>query len=196
MLIENLTDEINRLGYKHWSFAGSIVDWYYFAGQIMVKDFDIITSDSFEPKYTCPTFGPRTSHRFMGRAIDVFGGEPSPTIMPTIDERIEKIKWLQTIYADRQDRYELLLQRYEAIKNGEPITSPRTEQTSRIQPAKSCTHRGEELRTMTSDLCGTRGHQLPVYACGLHGECTHRQICHRQEVRACVGCTDGPWAPI
>jgi len=61
---------------------------------------------------------------------------------------------------------------------------------------KSCQHRGDQLRTMTSDLCGTRGHNLPVYACELHGECTHRQVCKGQDaaVRICVGCSDGPWA--
>jgi hypothetical protein len=61
---------------------------------------------------------------------------------------------------------------------------------------KSCPHRGDQLRTMTSDLCGTRGHDLPVYACDLHGECTHRQVCKGQDaaVRICVGCSDGPWA--
>jgi hypothetical protein len=61
---------------------------------------------------------------------------------------------------------------------------------------KSCTHRGDQLRTMTSDLCGTRGHNLPVYSCDLHGECTHRQVCKGQDaaVKICVGCSDGPWA--
>ena len=61
---------------------------------------------------------------------------------------------------------------------------------------KSCTHRGDQLRTMTSDLCGTRGHDLPVYSCAVYGECTHRQVCKGQDeaVRICVGCSDGPWA--
>ena len=63
-------------------------------------------------------------------------------------------------------------------------------------PPKSCEHRGDQLRTMRSDICGSRGQAIPVYACGLHGECTHRQACHGQDpsVRVCIGCDDGPWA--
>ena len=65
-----------------------------------------------------------------------------------------------------------------------------------VQLAKSCPPRGDQLRTMTSDICGTRGHAVPVYACAMHGECTHRQACKGQDasVRICLGCTDGPWA--
>ena len=65
-----------------------------------------------------------------------------------------------------------------------------------VAELRDCPHRGEQVRTMTSDLCGTRGHNLPVYACELHGECTHRQVCRGQDaaVRICVGCSDGPWA--
>lgn len=64
------------------------------------------------------------------------------------------------------------------------------------QPAKSCPHRGDQFRTMTSDICGQRGHAIPVYACDVHGECTHRQACKGQDasVRICLGCVDGPWA--
>jgi hypothetical protein len=64
------------------------------------------------------------------------------------------------------------------------------------QGAKQCRHRGEQARTMTSNICGSRGQAIPVYACGLHGECTHRQACHGQDksVRICIGCDDGPWA--
>jgi hypothetical protein len=67
---------------------------------------------------------------------------------------------------------------------------------SKVTTPKSCDYRGEQVRTMTSDLCGTRGHELPVYACELHGECTHRKVCRGQDaaVRICVGCSDGPWA--
>jgi hypothetical protein len=62
--------------------------------------------------------------------------------------------------------------------------------------AKECPHRGEQVRTMTSDFCGTRGHDLPVFACEIHGECTHRLVCRGQEsaVKICVGCPDGPWS--
>ena len=77
-------------------------------------------------------------------------------------------------------------------KNGVEIgrIEPQTEPV-----AKTCPHRGEQLRTMTSDLCGTRGHDLPVYSCDLHGECTHRKVCRGQDesVRICIGCNDGPW---
>ena len=63
-------------------------------------------------------------------------------------------------------------------------------------PPKTCPHRGEQVRTMTSDLCGQRGKDIPVYSCGLHGECTHGQVCRGQDpkVRICLTCGDGPWA--
>jgi hypothetical protein len=61
---------------------------------------------------------------------------------------------------------------------------------------KTCGHRGDQIRTMTSDICGSRGQNLPVYSCELHGECTHRQVCKGQDdsVAICVGCDDGPWS--
>lgn len=67
--------------------------------------------------------------------------------------------------------------------------------TNRPTPL-SCDHRGEQLRTMTSDLCGQRGKNIPVYYCRLHGECTHGQVCKGQDpsVRICLTCDDGPWA--
>ena len=62
--------------------------------------------------------------------------------------------------------------------------------------SRTCPHRGDQLRTMTSDLCGQRGHNLPVYSCQLHGECTHSKVCRGQDpaVKICIGCPDGPWA--
>jgi hypothetical protein len=70
------------------------------------------------------------------------------------------------------------------------------EQAALVQLANTCQHRGDQIREMTSDICGTRGHAIPVYACELHGECTHRQACKGQDasVRICLGCGDGPWA--
>lgn len=66
----------------------------------------------------------------------------------------------------------------------------------RAKPEKTCQHRGDQIRTMTSDLCGQRGHNIPVYSCALHGECTHGQACKGQDksVRICITCEDGPWA--
>jgi len=76
-----------------------------------------------------------------------------------------------------------------------PATSaPRPDR--KPKPATVCQHRGDQIRTMTSDLCGTRGHNLPVYSCELHRECTFGKVCRGQDaaVRICVGCEDGPWA--
>jgi hypothetical protein len=79
------------------------------------------------------------------------------------------------------------------MRNRQRITIRRGQVATEV---KSCPHRGDQVRTMTSDLCGTRGHNLPVYSCELHGECTHRQVCKGQDaaVKICVGCSDGPWA--
>ena len=179
-LIERISAEVDTR-FRSWAFRGSLVDWHYFDGQVLIKDFDIVTSDPFEPAYVCPTYGPRFHWKFMGRAIDVFyEADPGPR-MQTIEARVERIKWLATKYPDRQTKYQDLLERYARLQDPQ---------------RKSCPHRGDQLRTMTSDLCGTRGHNLPVYSCELHGECTHRQVCKGQDeaVKICVGCSDGPWA--
>ena len=62
----------------------------------------------------------------------------------------------------------------------------------------SCPQRSKEpVRLMTSDLCGSRGKDLPVYSCSIHGECTHGKVCKAQDpsVKICIGCEDGPWSP-
>jgi hypothetical protein len=186
-LIERISAEVDTR-FRNWAFRGSIVDWHYLDGQVMVKDFDIVTADPFEPDYACPTYGPRFHWKFIGRAIDVFyEADPGPR-MQTIEARVERIKWLATKYPDRQTKYQDLLERYAKLLNPDPMfTKP---------ISRTCPHRGGQLRTMTSDLCGTRGHNLPVFSCELHGECTHRQVCKGQDVsvKICVGCSDGPWA--
>jgi len=181
MLLDRIAAEVDTR-FQNWAFRGSLVDWHYLDGQVMVKDFDIVTSDPFEPQHVCHFWGPRMSWKFMGRSIDVFYEvDPGPR-MQTIEERVSRIKWLLGKYPDRQAKYHDLLERYAKLQQVRP---------------KSCPHRGEQLRTMTSDLCGTRGHNLPVYSCAVHGECTHRQVCKGQDaaVKICIGCPDGPWPP-
>jgi hypothetical protein len=157
---------------------------------VLIKDFDIVTSDPFEPAYVCPTYGPRFHWKFMGRAIDVFyESDPGPR-MQTIEARVERIKWLATKYPDRQTKYQDLLDRYARLLNpGQVVASP-----------KSCQHRGDQVATITCDQCGQgKGQAKPVYACAIHGRCTQRLERRGQEsqdppVRTCIGCPDGPWA--
>lgn len=184
-LLEKLTAIINER-FTNWQFVGSIVDWYYFDGQIWVKDFDIVTSDPFEPTYVSPIFGPRYSFRSLGRAVDVFAGEPTGWI-ETPDERVAKLHWLMDLYPSKREKYERLISAYGRLGK---VVAPQS-------TTKTCPHRGPQLRTMTSDLCGTRGHAIPVYSCEIHGECTHRQACRGQDssVVICIGCENGPWPP-
>jgi hypothetical protein len=182
-LIEMITAEVDTR-FTNWAFRGSLVDWHYLDGQVLVKDFDIVTSDPFEPNFVCPFWGPRMTWKYLGRHIDVFAeAEPGPR-MQAVESRVEKIKWLLKKYPDRRTKYEDLLARYARLAN------------PKQHAAATCQHRGDQIRTMTSDLCGSRGHEIPVYSCSIHGECTHRQACRGQDpsVRICLGCSDGPWA--
>lgn len=54
----------------------------------------------------------------------------------------------------------------------------------------SCRHQGDILRTGLGDLCGLRGHEIPIYACDLYGECAPRRFCRLQTVRNCLHCTE------
>lgn len=53
-----------------------------------------------------------------------------------------------------------------------------------------CIHRGNEVRRDESNLCGTRGEEVTIYACAKHGECSLFRYCQRQTVRSCLGCVD------
>jgi len=186
MLLDRIAAEVDTR-FQVWAFRGSLVDWHYLDGQVMVKDFDIVTSDPFEPQHVCHFWGPRMSWKFMGRSIDVFYEvDPGPR-MQTIEERVAKLKWLIEKIPSKATKYQELLGRYARLLNPGQV----------VAPIKSCPHRGDQVRTMTSDLCGTRGHNLPVYSCAVYGECTHRQVCKGQDpaVKICVGCSDGPWPP-
>jgi hypothetical protein len=65
----------------------------------------------------------------------------------------------------------------------------------------TCQHRGEQIDTIRCDQCGQgRGQDKPVYACAIHGRCTHRleqrgQRSAEVPTHYCIGCPDGPWAP-
>jgi hypothetical protein len=187
-LIERLTNEIDTK-FTNWAFRGSVVDWFYFNGQVVIKDFDVVTSDPFEPSKVCPFWGPRMGWRFLGRSVDVFH-EPDPgPRMQTIEARIERLKWLIEHIPNRAEKYQGLLDRYSllSLPQGGGLALP---------VLKSCPNRGDQIRTMTSDLCGSKGKDMPVYACLIHGECTHSKVCRAQDdsVAICVGCDDGPWS--
>jgi hypothetical protein len=187
-MIERLTEIINQR-FANWSFVGSIVDWHYFDGQVVIKDFDIITSDQFEPTHICPTLGPRTSFRALGHTVDVFQEEPTEAKIPTIEQRITKLEWLITTHPHRREKCEELIRKYQQLRAGTLGAKP-AKKTSSV-PVATCPHRGPQLRTITSAICSKKTIDLPVYACGLYGgECVHRQVCsnHDPAIRICVGC--------
>lgn len=56
--------------------------------------------------------------------------------------------------------------------------------------AYPCVHRGQVLREDTSNLCGSRGEQVRIFACAIHGECSLATYCNAQRVRTCARCGD------
>jgi len=181
MLLDRIAAEVDTR-FRNWAFRGSLVDWHYLDGQVMVKDFDIVTADPFEPTYVCDFWGPRMSWKFMGRSIDVFyEADPGPR-MQTVEGRIARLKWLIEKIPSKAAKYQAVLARYAAIKG------------------ISCHHRGEQVSTVLCDQCGQgKGQLKPVYSCSIHGLCTHRLERSNQKhldppIHTCVGCSDGPWA--
>ncbi len=179
--IEELTEQINQK-FTNWSFVGSIVDWYYLKGQILIKDFDIVTSDPFEPTYNSPFWGPRTSFVCMSRTVDVFQDTPTATKIPTIEEHLENLRWLESYDTKRADKYRKLIDHYESVINPAPPVSV---------VSSVCPHRGIQTRTLDQFICKTKTTTLDIYQCNLfEKECTHRKVCSKQdpEILICVGC--------
>ncbi len=54
----------------------------------------------------------------------------------------------------------------------------------------TCSHRGDVKRIETCELCGSIGKKVPVYACGIHGECTESRFKAGKSPHTCVGCAD------
>jgi len=59
-----------------------------------------------------------------------------------------------------------------------------------VSEAFPCNHRGNIIRQDTSNLCGTRGDQVNIHACSVHGECSISRYCQHQTVRHCMRCDD------
>jgi len=197
MLLNKIAAEVDTR-FKDWAFRGSVVDWHYFDGQVIIKDFDIVTSDPFEPQHVCHFWGPRMSWKFMGRSIDVFHeADPGPR-MQTIESRVARLRWLMERAPQRAEKCADLISRYEKLKSS--IVSPSV--SLPVVPSSSpttCRHRGGRVSTIICDQCGQgKGQEKPVYECLLHGLCTHRLEKRGQEqqtppIHICVGCEDGPW---
>lgn len=182
-MIERLSEEIDKR-FTNWSFAGSVVDWHYFGGQVLIKDFDIVTSDPFNPMKISRVFGPMTSFVALGRTVEVFRDEPSATRMPTIEQRIEKLNQLMALIPGWREKCELLILKYRQLQSGTPVS-----RISTVVPV--CPYRGEQTRTIIHATCKKRTIDVPVYSCGLFGgECVHRKYCedHDPALRVCVGC--------
>ena len=195
-MIEKLTDIINQR-FTNWSFVGSIVDWYYFNGQVLIKDFDIITSDPFEPDYISSVLGPRMSFKAMGRNVDVFQEEPTETKMPTIEQRITKLEWVISILPHRREKCESLIERYRKLgtKKPQPRKPKPTTQVKQVKQLPVCKFLGEQIETIVCNVCGEgKGQNKSVYACSIHGKCTPRQVRHGQKrlngIHVCLGCEE------
>jgi len=188
MIIDTITNHINQR-FTNWSFIGSIVDLYYLKN-IMVKDFDIITDEPFEPKHD-GFWGPRTSFSCMGRLVDVFQDTPTSTKIPTIEEHLENLRWLVTFDTNRADKYLSLIERYENLQ------TPKVKQTKQVKELPVCQFLGEQVETMLCNVCGEgKGQEKPVFSCSIHCKCTPRQVRHGQkqlyDVHVCFGCDEGP----
>lgn len=62
--------------------------------------------------------------------------------------------------------------------------------------AYQCVNRGDVVRQDTSNLCGSRGEHINVFACSVHGECSLARYCQKQTVRTCSGCSDRKSPPM
>jgi hypothetical protein len=174
--------------YKRWSFTGSIVDWHYFDGQVVIKDIDVITSDYGELDFDQSMRAERDQFRWRGKVVEVFRGTPSEGMFETPEERIEKLELVAKVFPYRAEKCRRVIERYRGGSGAVVGTSgKRRRETS----PTTCPHRGPQLRTITSAICLKKTIDLPVYACGLYGgECVHRQVCsnHDPAIRICVGC--------
>jgi hypothetical protein len=69
-----------------------------------------------------------------------------------------------------------------------------------VVESRECPHRSEQIDTIRCDQCGQgKGHDKPVYACAIHGRCTHRLEQRGQQLQevptwVCIGCNNGPWS--
>jgi hypothetical protein len=58
------------------------------------------------------------------------------------------------------------------------------------KPEAPCANRGEVLREMEGYCCGGR-QVVDVFACSVHGECTHRNTrAGKDKPKPCLGCED------
>lgn len=58
-------------------------------------------------------------------------------------------------------------------------------------PTLTCKHRGNQVRTVSCELCGAKGKLVPVYTCARHKECTWGSWTQRKDApKTCVGCLD------
>lgn len=197
-MFESLIEILNTR-YKRWSFVGSIVDFYHFDGQVMIKDFDVLTDDVGNPgDLRDRLLALREQFIWKGRRVEVFQGTPTEGMFQTPEERIETLKQLIVLYPNRAEKCQALIERYNA-KRKLPTKSPVS--TVVFTENKSCPHRGDQVDTIKCDQCSQgKGKMKPVYACAVHGRCTHRLEQRGQDrldlpVWICVGCKDGPWPP-
>jgi len=56
----------------------------------------------------------------------------------------------------------------------------------------ACPHRGEQVRTETCHVCGSRGDQVPIHKCDLFGECSPKLHHIGQAERVCATCPSKP----
>lgn len=192
-IFERITEHINQR-FTNWSFIGSIVDLYYLKN-VAIKDFDIVTSDPFEPTYISDFWGPRTSFKCMSRVVDVFQDTPTATKFPTIEEHLENLRWLVSYDTNRAEKYQQLIDIY-TKPISQPVIKLQTKQT-KVKQLPVCPNLGEQVETMICNICsGGKGSIKPVFSCSLHGKCTPRQVRHAQKglygIHVCLGCDDGP----
>lgn len=197
-MFDSLIEMLNAK-YKRWSFAGSIVDYHHFDGQVMIGDIDVITSDYGELEFAESMKAPRDVFKWKGRLVEVFRGIPSQSMFETPEERVVKLELVAAISPQRAEKCRRVIERYRRGTGAVTGKSGKIKQTP--EQVKSCQHRGEQIDTIRCDQCGQgKGQDKPVYACAIHGRCTHRLEKRGQQTAevptwVCIGCHSGPWAP-
>jgi orotate phosphoribosyltransferase len=121
---------------------------------------------------------PECEH-LQGRMRQICRGESGLPLNGTNSTNSYRTKLFET--------FPLQSQSVEAIQFEQPLPVSRDRAQ---QEAFPCIHRGEIIRQDESNLCGSRGDQINIFSCALHGECSIARYCQHQKVQACNRCGD------
>lgn len=100
----------------------------------------------------------------------------------------EELAAYRTI-CDQLNKKQTVSRSMQAIRSMSSKGDPPKSRERTLLNAVPCIHRSpESVRSDTSNLCGTRGDSVKIFACAIHGECSLHKYCSQQKVKTCLGC--------